>query len=134
MCFKFMDIWKVLLHCPNLVPIYSFNNILYYLPALIIYFNKGDKVNMGFLILMFGASLVARMVKNLPAMQERPGLDSWIGKIWSRKWQPTPVFLPGEFHGQSSLTGYSLWGLYVRVFFDSPSFFSFIHTSRISSI
>ena len=35
-CFKFMDIWKVLLHCPNLVPIYSSNNILYYLPALII--------------------------------------------------------------------------------------------------
>ena len=31
-----MDIWKVLLHCPTLVPIYSFNNILYYLPALII--------------------------------------------------------------------------------------------------
>ena len=25
----------------------------------------------------------------------------------SRKWQPTPVFLPGEFHGQSSLAGYS---------------------------
>ena len=39
----------------------------------IIYVNKGDKVNMGFLILMFGASLVAQMVKNLPAMQERPG-------------------------------------------------------------
>ena len=32
--------------------------------------------------------------------------DPWVGKIpWSRKWQPTPVFLPGEFHRQRSLGG-----------------------------
>ena len=30
---------------------------------------------------------------------------------WRRKWQPTPVFLPGKSHGQRSLTGYSPWGL-----------------------
>ena len=36
--------------------------------------------------------------------------DPWVGKIpWSRKWQPTPVFLPGELHGQRSLAGYSPW-------------------------
>ena len=29
---------------------------------------------------------------------------------WSRKWQPTPVFLPGEFHEWRSLVGYSPWG------------------------
>ena len=29
---------------------------------------------------------------------------------WSRKWQPTPVFWPGKFHGQRSLVGYSPWG------------------------
>ena len=29
---------------------------------------------------------------------------------WRRKWQPTPVFLPGESHGQRSLEGYSPWG------------------------
>ena len=29
---------------------------------------------------------------------------------WRREWQPTPVFLPGEFHGQGSLAGYSPWG------------------------
>ena len=29
---------------------------------------------------------------------------------WRRKWQPTPVFLPGEVHGQRSLIGYSPWG------------------------
>ena len=35
------------------------------------------------------------------------GLDSWVGKdAWRRKWQPTPVLLPGESHGQRSLAGY----------------------------
>ena len=35
----------------------------------------------------------------------------WVGKIpWRRKWQPTSVFLPGEFHGPRSLVGYSPWG------------------------
>ena len=29
---------------------------------------------------------------------------------WKRKWQPTPVFLPGESHGEKSLEGYSPWG------------------------
>ena len=37
--------------------------------------------------------------------------DPWVGKIpWRRAWQPTPVSLPGESHGQRSLVGYSLWG------------------------
>ena len=37
--------------------------------------------------------------------------DFWVGKIpWRRKWQPTPVLLPGESHGWRSLVGYSLWG------------------------
>ena len=34
-----------------------------------------------------------------------------VGKVpWSRKWQPTPVFWPGKFHGQRSLVGHSPWG------------------------
>jgi len=38
----------------------------------------------------------------------RPRFDPWVRKIpWRRKWQPTPVFLPGESHGQRSLVGYS---------------------------
>ena len=38
-------------------------------------------------------------------------MDPWVGKIpWRRKWQPTPVFVPGESHGQRSLAGYSPWG------------------------
>ena len=36
-----------------------------------------------------------------------PGFDRWVGKIpWRRKWQPTPVFLPGKSHGPRSLVGY----------------------------
>ena len=50
---------------------------------------------------------VAQMVKNLPVMQE-----TWVRSLgweipWKRKWQPTPVFSPGKFHGQRSLAGYS---------------------------
>ena len=41
----------------------------------------------------------------------RPGFNPWVRKIlWKREWQPTPVFLPGEFHGWRSLAGYSPWG------------------------
>ena len=41
----------------------------------------------------------------------RPRFDPRVEKIpWRRKWLPTPVFLPGEFHGQRSLAGYSPWG------------------------
>ena len=51
------------------------------------------------------------MEENMPTnagdMDSIPG----SGKFpWRRKWQPTPVFLPGEYHGQRSLVGYSPWG------------------------
>ena len=49
--------------------------------------------------------VVAQRLKRLP------GFDTWVGKIpWRRKWQPTPVFLPGESHGGRHLVGYSPWG------------------------
>ena len=53
------------------------------------------------------ASLVAQMVKNLPAMQE-----TWVRSLgwensWRREWQPNLVFLLAEFHGQRSLAGHS---------------------------
>ena len=39
---------------------------------------------------------------------KRHGLDPWVGKIpWRRKWQPTPVLVPGESRSQRSLAGYS---------------------------
>ena len=50
------------------------------------------------------------MLKNLPAMQE-----IWVQSLggedpWRKEWLPTPVFLPGECHGQRTLEGYSRWG------------------------
>ena len=40
-----------------------------------------------------------------------PGFSPWVGKIsWKKKYPPLPVFLPGKFHGQRSLVGYSPWG------------------------
>ena len=59
---------------------------------------------------------MALVVKNLPAnagdvRDKRSGFSSWVGKTaWRRAWQPTPVFLPGESHGQRSLAGYRPWG------------------------
>jgi len=57
---------------------------------------------------------MALVVENLPA-DARDVRD--IGSIprsgrfpSGRKWQPTPIFLPGKFHGQRSLVGYSPWG------------------------
>ena len=50
------------------------------------------------------------MVKDLPAIQETQ-VQSRVRKIpWTRAWQPTQVFLPGEFHLLRSLMSYSLWG------------------------
>ena len=51
---------------------------------------------------ILGASRVA---------QWRHGFDPWVGKMpWRRKWQPTPVILPGKSQEQRSLAGYSPWG------------------------
>ena len=55
-------------------------------------------------------ALTAQTVKRLPAMQE-----TWVRSLGQEdpleeEMQPTPVFLPREFHGQRSLVGYSPWG------------------------
>ena len=43
--------------------------------------------------------------------RKRHGFDLWVGKIpWRWTWQPTPIFLTAESHGQRSLVGYSPWG------------------------
>ena len=60
-----------------------------------------------------GASEMVQTVKNLPAMQEpqETQVQSLDRKIpWRRAWQPSPVFLSREFHGQRSLAGFSPWG------------------------
>ena len=60
--------------------------------------------------LTYRASLVAQMVKNLPAMQETQVRSlGWVDPR-IRKCLPIPVFLPGEFHGCGCLVGYSSWG------------------------
>ena len=55
------------------------------------------------------------MVKNPPADVgdvRDIEFNPWVRKIpWREARQPTPVFLPGESHGQRSLAGYSPWGL-----------------------
>ena len=56
------------------------------------------------------ASLEAQTVKNLPAMQK-----TWVGSLGQedpleKEMATPPVFLPGEFHEQRRLIGYSPWG------------------------
>ena len=53
---------------------------------------------------------VAQMVKRMPPMQETHVQSLDQEDLWRRKWQPTPVFLPGKSHGQRSLAGYCPWG------------------------
>ena len=49
--------------------------------------------------------------KELTCQCRRYRFSSWVRTIpWRRKWQPTPVFLPGKSHEQRSLVGFSLWG------------------------
>ena len=53
----------------------------------------------------------ASVVKNQPAKCRRLEFDPWVGQIpWRRKWQPTPVSLPGKSYGQRNLADYSSWG------------------------
>ena len=58
-------------------------------------------------ILGFPGGLDAKVSATMQETQ----VQSWVGKIpWRREWLPTPVFLPGEFHAQRILVGYSPWG------------------------
>ena len=50
------------------------------------------------------------MVKGLPTMQETQVRSLCWEDSWKRVWLPTPVFLPAESQGQSSMVGYSPWG------------------------
>ena len=52
------------------------------------------------------------LLGSVMAQTVRPGLDPWVEKIpWISEWLPTPIFLPGEFHGQTSMEDYSPCGL-----------------------
>ena len=72
----------------------------------IVAYGEGSSRGKGGFTLMFLPQL------NLPARQyrrcNRHGFDPWVGKIpWRRKWQTTPVCLPGDSLGQRTLAGYS---------------------------
>ena len=71
---------------------------------------RSPREGLGYPLQCSWASLVVQLVKILPATQETPvqSLDQEIP--WGKKWQPTPVFLPGESNGQRSPVGYSPWG------------------------
>ena len=58
-------------------------------------------------LLTCSSPVVAQMVKHLPVMQETHVRSLGQEDPWRRQWQPTPVFLPGESHGQRSLAGCS---------------------------
>ena len=56
--------------------------------------------------------MVKKKKKKIVPHCGKPGFNPRIGRIpWRRERQPTPIFFPGEFHAQSSLVGYSPWGL-----------------------
>ena len=61
------------------------------------------------------ASQVVQLVRNPPVTWANVGAAGLIpgsGRLpWREKWQPTPIFLPGRFHGQRSLTGYIVQGV-----------------------
>ena len=60
----------------------------------------------------------------------RPRFNPWVRKIpWRRIWQPSPVFLPGKFHGWRSLVGYSPWGCKERL-----SDFTFSFHFQVTSV
>ena len=57
----------------------------------------------------FGDFPGGTVVKNLTFQCLRHRFHPWVGKIpWRRKWQSTPVFLPGKFHGQRNLEGHGV--------------------------
>ena len=77
------------------------------------------------------------MVKNPPANagDARDELDHWVGKIpWSRKLQPTPVFLPRASQGQRNLAGYSPWDCKESDMTEQPQSSLDIHVAIIRSV
>ena len=105
-----------------------------WIPGLGRYSVKGN----GYPLQYSWASLVAQLVKKICLQCERSGFDPWVGKIlWRRKWQPTPVFLPGESHGRRSLVGYSPRGrkesdTTERLHFTSLHLFTYFENSNSS--
>ena len=66
---------------------------------------------------------------------KRCGFDPWVREIpWRRALQPTPVFLPGESHGQRSLVGYCPWGLKESDIDEAAEHSTAQHSNRMAKI
>ena len=79
-------------------------------PSSILGLERTSGEGIGYPLQYSWASLVVQTIKNPPALWET-SVWSLVGKIpWRRTWQPTSVLLPGKFHRQRSLAGYSPWG------------------------
>ena len=73
--------------------------------------NKAEIIFVSTKFIVQAVTLVAQRLKHPPPLQETWVRSLGVGKIpWRRKWQPTPVLLPGESHGWRSLVGYSPQG------------------------
>ena len=74
-------------------------------------YNPEDKVNRTLYYKGFPGGINGKEPAWQCKRHKRCGFDPWVRKIPRRRaWQPTPVFLPGESHGQRSLVGWSPWG------------------------
>ena len=74
--------------------------------------NWGVFASRPFIVQIFHIYTIFYILIPEPTCQcRRCRFDPWIGKMpWKKKWQPTPVLLPGKFHGERNLVGYSPWG------------------------
>ena len=72
-------------------------------------FTSSFPVLIHFISIFFPLTAVARTSRTV--------FNPWVGKVsWRRKWQPTPVFLPGKSHGPRNLAGYSPLGRCINAF------------------
>ena len=73
-------------------------------------YTRGEPLWMASSAELRSATEPAQSVKNSPAKQETQAWSLGWKDPLEKEWPPAPVFLPGEFHGQKSLAGYSPWG------------------------
>ena len=97
-------------------------NILYMSPIYLVYGiiqilekEMATHTPVGFPVLLLGKFHGWRSPVGYSPCDHRVGHEklhflSFYSSFWRRKWQCTPLFLPGESHGQRGLVGYSLWG------------------------
>ena len=98
--------WSEWINCPGLVPEWGVSSVT----ACVLQTNEV----LGSCVASCG--LPWQLSGKEPVWQcrrcRRRGFHPWVGKIpWRRKWQSTPIFLPGKSHGQRNLVGSSPWDL-----------------------